>query len=82
MAVLMKYSLNILTQAISRSSQRAAKLHETLRIVRTNTALVEELMVWLADCHALLAAKERDSVPDDLTIVDELVKEQQVCGRV
>jgi hypothetical protein len=47
-------------------------------MVRTNAALVEELMVWLTDCHALLAAKEKDSIPDDLTIVEEFLKEQQV----
>ena len=69
-------------QTLSRSSQRAEKLHETLRAVRTNAAMVEEMMVWLIDCHALLTAKEKDSIPDDLTVVDELVKEQRVsCGR-
>lgn len=62
-------------QALSRSQQRAVKLQETLRVVRTNAALVDELMVYLTDCHALLSTKEKDSIPDDLTVVEELVKE-------
>ena len=32
-------------------------------------------MAWLTEAQALLAAKERDTIPDDLTVVDTLVKE-------
>jgi len=69
-------------QALSRASQRAIKLHDSLRVVRTNAAHVDELMVWLNDCYVLLTAKDKDSIPDDLTVVDALVKEHTVCTSV
>ena len=65
-------------QALSRAGQRAAKLQDSLRAVRKNAAQVDELMVWLNDCYVLLTAKDKDSIPDDLTVVDALVKEHTV----
>ena len=66
-------------QTLSRAGQRAVKLQDSLRVVRQNAAHVDELMVWLNDCHILLTAKDKDSIPDDLTVVDALVKEHTVC---
>jgi len=65
-------------QALSRAGQRAAKLQESLRVVRKNAAHIDELMIWLNDCHVLLTAKDKDSIPDDLTVVDALVNEHAV----
>lgn len=65
-------------QTVSRAAQRAAKLHDSLRVVRQNAALVDELTVWLNDCYVLLTTKDKDSIPDDLTVVDALVKEHAV----
>jgi len=39
---------------------------------------VEELTIWLIDCHTLLTAKDRDSIPDDLTVVEALLDEHTV----
>ena len=47
--------------------------------MRKNAAHVEELVSWLSDCYTLLMAKDKDSIPDDLTVVDALLKEHMVC---
>ena len=62
-------------QALSRAEQRAQRLHEALQGVRGNAQLVEELLAWLTEAHALITTKERDPIPDDITVVDALVKE-------
>jgi len=63
---------------LSRAGQRAVKLQDALRAVRQNAAHVDELMVYLNDCHTLLTAKDKDSIPEDLTVVEALVKEHAV----
>lgn len=65
-------------QVLSRAGQRSAKLADTLRVVRQNAAHVDDLLDWLADCHMLLAAKHKDSIPDDLTVVEALLHEHAV----
>ena len=68
-------------QALGRSGQRSQRLQEALRGVRGNAALLEGLLAWLTEAHALLAAKAKDPVPDDLTVVEALVKEHLVSSR-
>lgn len=63
---------------LSRAGQRAAKLQDSLRVVRQNAAHVDELMDWLSDCYTLLTAKDKDSIPEDLTVVDALLHEHAV----
>lgn len=46
--------------------------------MRGNAALLEDLLTWLTEAHALLTAKEKDPIPDDLTVVEVLVKEHLV----
>ena len=65
-------------QLLSRAEQRAARLQEALKTARGSAALLEELLTWLTDAHALLTAKDRDQVSDDLTVVEALLKEHQV----
>lgn len=62
-------------QVVSRARQRAVKLQDSLRLVRQNAAHVDELMDWLSDCHTLLTAKDKDSIPEDLTVVNALLNE-------
>ena len=71
-------SFNFVSQAVTRSNQRSLRLQDALRNARSNAALMEELMAWLVDCHALLSAKERDKIPEDLTIIETLNKEHMV----
>lgn len=65
-------------QAVLRAEQRATRLQEALRAARGSAALVEELLTWLTEAHALLTAKDRDAVPDDLTVVETLLREHMV----
>jgi len=65
-------------QAVGRSNQRAHRLQDALRNIRGNTVLLDELVAWLADSHALLSAKSKDSIPEDITVVEALVKEHTV----
>ena len=68
-------------QAINRSNQRFQRLQDALRNVRGNAALLEELLAWLTEALALLSAKEKDPIPEDLTVVEALAKEHLVSGR-
>ena len=54
------------------------RLDEALRAARGSSALVDELLAWLNEAHALLIAKDRDAVPDDLTVVESLLREHLV----
>ncbi|ELT90302.1 hypothetical protein CAPTEDRAFT_225114 [Capitella teleta] len=62
-------------QALNRSNQRSVRLQEAMRSIRGNAALVEELLAWLTEAQALLNAKEKDPIPEDLTVVEALVRE-------
>ena len=66
------------SQLIGRCAQRSQRLQEALRNIRGNAALLEELLAWLTEAQALLAAKEKDLIPEDLLVVDALVKEHLV----
>ncbi|KAL5005910.1 hypothetical protein ScPMuIL_017068 [Solemya velum] len=62
-------------QLLQRGKTRGQRLQDALRNIQGNAALVEELLAWLTDAHALLSTKERDPVPDDLQVVETLFKE-------
>lgn len=40
--------------------------------------MLEELLAWLTEAQALLATKEKDIIPEDLTVVEALFKEHLV----
>ncbi|CAG5119095.1 unnamed protein product, partial [Candidula unifasciata] len=62
-------------QLLQRAANRGQRLQEALRNIQGNAALLEELLAWLTDAQALLATKERDPIPDDLKVVEALLKE-------
>ena len=64
---------------MNRSNQRAQRLQDAMRAMRGNAALLEELLAWLTEAQALLTAKEKDLIPEDLHVVEDLVKEHLVC---
>ncbi|GFN99916.1 microtubule-actin cross-linking factor 1, isoforms 1/2/3/5 [Plakobranchus ocellatus] len=66
-------------QLLQRAQNRGQRLQEALRNIQGNAALLEELLAWLTDAQALLATKERDPIPDDLKVVETLLKEHLVC---
>jgi len=63
---------------VYRGKQRSQRLQEALRSMRGNAALVEDLSAWLTEAHALLIAKEKDVTPEDLLVVDVLLREHLV----
>ena len=40
--------------------------------------LLDELLAWLTEAQALLHAKTKDAIPEDLTTVEALVREHLV----
>lgn len=42
---------------------------------------MEELLAWLTDAQVLLSTKERDPIPEDIKVVEDLYKEHMVRGR-
>ena len=67
-------------QAVYRSEQRAARLQDALMVARGSAALVDELLTWVTEAHALLTAKDKDAVPDDLTVVESLLHQHLVSN--
>ena len=76
--MMMMIMMMMVIQVVSRARQRAVKLQDSLRLVRQNAAHVDELTDWLSDCHTLLTAKDKDSIPEDLTVVNALLNEHAV----
>ncbi|GAB1607826.1 dystonin isoform X7 [Argonauta hians] len=64
-------------QLIQRSNSRAQRLQDALKSIQGNAALLEELLAWLTDCQVLLATKEKDPIPEDIQVVETLLKEHQ-----
>ncbi|KAK3083433.1 hypothetical protein FSP39_022457, partial [Pinctada imbricata] len=62
-------------QLLQRAKNRGQRLQDALKNIQGNAALVEELLAWLNDAHILLSTKERDPIPEDLKVVEDLVKE-------
>jgi len=65
-------------QLLQRAKNREQRLQEALRNIQGNAALVEDLLSWLTEAQVLLSTKERDPIPDDLNVVDNLFKEHVV----
>ncbi|XP_013386319.2 LOW QUALITY PROTEIN: microtubule-actin cross-linking factor 1, isoforms 1/2/3/5-like [Lingula anatina] len=62
-------------QALTRAENRTVKLQEALKNIRGNAALLEELLAWVTEAQALVSAKEKDPIPEDMTVVEALLKE-------
>ncbi|XP_052234757.1 dystonin-like isoform X4 [Dreissena polymorpha] len=62
-------------QLLQRAKSLEQRLQEALRAIQGNAALVEELLSWLTDAQVLLSTKEKDPIPDDLSVVETLCKE-------
>ena len=65
-------------QVASRSNNRHQRLHDALRNVRGNAALVEELLTWLSRAHEQLSDWEKEQIPRDLVIMETVVKQHTV----
>ena len=57
--------------------QREHRLNEHLRNLREAAALLEELLAWLASAENTLTTLEAEPLPDDLPVVEGLIKDHQ-----
>lgn len=48
--------------------------------IQGNITLLEELIAYLSDAEVLLLTKEEDEVPEDLSLVEDLLKQHVVCS--
>ena len=66
------------SQALQKAGQRSIRLSEALAMSRSNSERLDELLMWLTESHALLSTKMKDTLPDDLTVVEALLREHMV----
>ena len=58
-------------------SQREQRLNEHLRNLREMTSILEELFAWLSIAEKTILTLEAEPLPDDLAILEVLVKDHQ-----
>lgn len=59
------------------AGQRDDKLAEHLSTLRDNAKLLEELLAWLIGAEATLRASDSQPIPQDLAVVEELIRDHQ-----
>lgn len=58
--------------------QRHDRLKEHLLSLRDILDLQSELLLWLKNCEAALTELEAHALPDDMEVIEALIKEHQV----
>lgn len=66
-------------QLTSWCKQRGARLNDGLQAVRQNAALLESLLKWLTNTENMLVEQDQVMIPEDITIVQQLIQQHQVC---
>ncbi|XP_045033650.1 microtubule-actin cross-linking factor 1 isoform X20 [Daphnia magna] len=59
------------------ANQREHRLNEHLRNLREMASMLEELLAWLATAEKTLITLEAEPIPDDLPIIEGLIKDHQ-----
>ncbi|XP_059350792.1 dystonin-like isoform X4 [Daphnia carinata] len=59
------------------ANQREHRLNEHLRNLREMASILEELLAWLATAERTLVSLEAEPLPDDLPIIEGLIKDHQ-----
>ena len=65
-------------QLMGLSRQRQRRLTEALTDVRRNNTLLDELIAWLNGAEVKLTDLDRESIPRDMQIIQDLIKQHQV----
>ena len=60
------------------SKQRQRRLTEALTSARQNNALLDEMLAWLNGAEVKLTDVDREPIPQDLQVIQDLIKEHQV----
>jgi len=58
--------------------QRSQRLTNGLADLRRSNQLLEELLAWLNGAEVTLTEVERQPIPEDMAIIQQLLKEHQV----
>lgn len=74
--------LVVLWQLTALGRQRSARLSNGLTDLRHNNVLLEDLLAWLNNAEMTLADVDRQTIPQDMAIIQQLIKEHQVKGRI
>ncbi|XP_046442948.1 microtubule-actin cross-linking factor 1-like isoform X3 [Daphnia pulex] len=59
------------------ANQREHRLNEHLRNLREMASILEELLAWLSTAEKTLITLEAETLPDDLPIIEGLIKDHQ-----
>ena len=68
----------VTVQVTAWAKQREIKLEEGLAGVRSNTALLDELMAWITQVESSLLTQEQQPIPDNVPIIEQLLHDHQV----
>ena len=66
------------TQLTGLGRQRSQRLTNGLADLRRSNQLLEELLAWLNGAEVTLTEVERQPIPEDMAIIQQLLKEHQV----
>lgn len=64
-------------EVLAWANQREHRLNEHLANLRETASLLEELLAWLAIAEKTLTSLEAEPIPDELPVVEGLIKEHQ-----
>ena len=64
---------------MERSRARRKRLEDALDDIQGNISLLEDLIAYLSDAEVLLLTKEEDETPEDMSLVEDLLKQHMVC---
>ena len=63
---------------MERSQARRKRLELALDDIQGNLSLLEDLIAYLSESEVLLFTKEEDEVPEDLNLIEDLLKQHMV----
>lgn len=69
----------VFVQLLERSRARRKRLEDALDDIQGNISLLEDLIAYLSDAEVLLLTKEEDETPEDMSLVEDLLKQHMVC---
>ena len=58
--------------------QRGRKIGEALDDIRGKSALLDNLMAWMEGAEATLVTQEKQPLPDNVPIIEQLLHDHQV----
>ena len=72
------YLVCIYLQLLERSRSRRKRLEDALDDIHGSISLLEDLLTYLSDAEVLLLTKEEDETPEDMSLVEDLLKQHMV----